>query len=78
MFLTYFFLETNVTRGCQSDRQTPGSICQNPEHCYSCEISGCNNLNADLVPIAPGSAVTNKISMVMLSTAFIFALAKFF
>jgi len=66
-----------VTRGCTSDHRR---LCGNPEHCHFCEISGCNNVigNSPLVPIAPGSAATNKISMFMLSTAFIFALAKFF
>lgn len=61
-----------MTRGCMSSR---GTNCDNPEHCHICEASGCNNLNGDQVPIAPGSAVTNTVSMVMLSTAFIFSLA---
>jgi len=69
---------TTVTRGCTSDFRR---LCVNPQHCHICEISGCNNLigNSDQVPIAPppSSAVTNKISIIMLSTAFIFALAKF-
>jgi len=70
---------TGITRGCLSDRQNPSSMCQDPSHCYTCELTGCNNFdgNSNVVPIAPGSAVTNKISFVMLSTAFIFALAKF-
>lgn len=66
---------TTVTRGCMSSR---GTNCDNPEHCHICEISGCNNLAGNDVPEAPGSAVTNTISMVMFSTAFIFALAKSF
>ncbi|XP_037048568.1 uncharacterized protein LOC119083049 [Bradysia coprophila] len=71
-----YILRTNttITRGCMSNR---GTNCDNPEHCHICEITGCNNLIGDSVPIAPGSAVTNTVSMVTLSTAFIFALAKF-
>lgn len=64
---------TTVTRGCMSSR---GTNCENPDHCHICEITGCNNLRGDAVPIAPGSAVTNTISLVTLSAAFIFALAK--
>jgi len=64
---------TTVTRGCFSNR---GTNCEDPHHCHICEFSGCNNLLGDLVGIAPGSAVTNTISMATLLTAFIFVLAK--
>lgn len=64
---------TSITRGCMSSR---GTNCENPEHCHICEFTGCNNIPGETAPEAPGSAVTNTISMVLLSTAFIFALAK--
>jgi len=63
-----------ITRGCMSDMRT---LCANENDCHICEISGCNNLRGDLIPTAPGSAVTNKISIVMLSTTIFFAFAKF-
>lgn len=62
---------TTVTRGCMSSR---GTNCDNREHCHICELSGCNNLNGEAVPIAPGSAVANTVSMVTLLIAFIFAI----
>lgn len=64
---------TTVTRGCMSSR---GTNCDNPDLCYICELTGCNNINGTAVPIAPGTAVTNTVSTVLLSAAFIFALAK--
>ncbi|KAJ6634867.1 hypothetical protein Bhyg_13448, partial [Pseudolycoriella hygida] len=64
---------TTITRGCLSNR---GTNCEDPNHCHICEISGCNNLHGEAVPIAPGSAVTNTISMLLLSTSFIFFLVK--
>jgi len=67
---------TTITRGCMSDHRA--SLCANPSDCHICELSGCNNISGDLAPVAPDSAVTNKISIVMLSTAFLFALAKMF
>lgn len=62
-------------RGCVSSE----SVCQNPEHCHTCDGHSCNNVDVMTLnlPDAPGSAVINAISSSLMVVVALLAGAQF-